>query len=68
MLSLTLIRRSSCRAMKELLRDMLGVSVSIGTIHNRLQCTAGQPAAINRAQDRSAIRVGLHEEIFQDSM
>ena len=68
MLSLTLICRSSCRGVKELLRDMLGVSVSVGTIHNRLQCAAGQAATINRAQDLSPIRVGLHDELYQGSM
>ncbi|MEO7231115.1 MAG: hypothetical protein ABIW96_00155 [Polaromonas sp.] len=67
-LSLTLICRSSCRGVKELLRDMFGFSVSIGTIHNRLQCAAAQAGAINRAQDLSAIRVGLHDEIFHGSM
>ena len=67
-LALTLICRSSCRGVKELLRDMFGFSISIGTIHNRLQCAAAQAGAINRAQDLSAIRVGLHDEIFQGSM
>ncbi len=32
-LSLTLICRSSCRGVKELLRDMFDLPVSIGTIH-----------------------------------
>jgi len=62
-LSLTLICRSSCRGVKELLRDMFDLPVSIGTIHNRLQSAAAKAATINRAQDLSNIRVGLQDEI-----
>lgn len=67
-LALTLICRSSCRGVKELLRDMFGFSISIGTIHNRLQFAAAQAGVINQAQDLLAIRVGLHDEIFQGSV
>jgi hypothetical protein len=67
-LALTLICRSSCRGVKELLRDMFGLSINIGTIHNRLQFAAAQAQAINRAQDLSTIGVGLHDEIFQGSV
>jgi hypothetical protein len=67
-LSLTLICRSSCRGVKELLRDMFDLPISIGTIHNRLQRAAAKAATINRAQDLSSIRVGLHDEIFQGAM
>ncbi len=67
-LSLTLTCRGSCRGVRELLRDMFDLPISIGTIHNRLQCAAEKAATINRAQDLSAIRVGLHDEIFQGSM
>ncbi|MDM5182185.1 hypothetical protein PO883_33995 [Massilia sp. DJPM01] len=63
-LSLTLICRSSCRGVKELLRDMFDLPVSIGTIHNRLQSAAAKAATINRAQDLSNICVGLQDEIF----
>jgi hypothetical protein len=66
-LALILICHSSYRGVKELLRDLFGISISVGTIHNRLQCAAGQACAINRSQDLSAIRVGLHDEIFQGS-
>jgi hypothetical protein len=67
-LSLTLICRGSCRGVRELLRDMFDLPISIGTIHNRLQCAAGKAATINRAQDLSQIRIGLQDEIFQGSM
>jgi hypothetical protein len=67
-LALVLICHSSYRGVFELLRDMFDVTVSLGTIHNRIQWAADQAAGINRAQNLSAIRVGLHDEIFQGSM
>ena len=42
------------------MRDLFDLSISVGTIHNRLQVAAEQAAAINQSQDLSAIRVGLH--------
>jgi hypothetical protein len=65
MLGLTLIRRSSYRGVMEFMRDLLGVSVSVGSVHDVLQWAARQAGAINREQDLSGIRVGLHDEIFQ---
>lgn len=41
--------------------------MSVGTIHNRLQPAAKKASAMNLTQDLSAIRVGLHDEIFQGS-
>ena len=67
-LALILVCRSSYRGVKELLRDLFNIPISVGTIHNRLQSAAGQACAINRSQNLSAIRVGLHDEIFQGSM
>ncbi len=49
----------------ELLRDLFDKSISVGTIHNRLQSAAKKASAINLTQDLSAIKVGLHDEIFQ---
>jgi hypothetical protein len=68
MLSLALICRGSFRGVKEVLRDMLDVHVSLGTIHNRIQCAARKAATINCTQDLSNIRVGLQDEIFQGAM
>src|ERR1700688_1350929 len=65
MLGLTLICRSSYRGVREFMRDLLGVSVSVGSVHNLQQWAAQQAGAINHGQDLSAIRVGLHDEIFQ---
>jgi hypothetical protein len=65
---LTLICRSSFRGVVEFLRDLLGVSISLGTVHHVLERAAQQAGAINRQQDLSGIRVSLHDEIFQGSM
>ena len=66
-LGLTLICHSSYRGVVELMRDLLGVRISEGTIHNVQQAAARQAGAINRGIDLSPIRVGLHDEIFQRS-
>jgi hypothetical protein len=62
---LTLICRSSYRGVVEFLRDLLGVPVSLGCVHDVLQSATRQAGAINQGQDLSGIRVGLHDEIFQ---
>jgi hypothetical protein len=62
---LTLICRSSYRGAVEFLCDLLGLPVSIGTVHQVLQSATRQADIINRQQDLSGIRVGLHDEIFQ---
>jgi len=62
---LTLICRSSYRGLVEFLRDLLGVPVSIGTVHHVLQSATRQAGVINHDQDLSRIRVGLHDELFQ---
>ena len=64
MVGLTLICRSSYRGVVEFLRDLLGVSVSLGHVHDVLQAATRRASAINRGQDLSGIRVGLHDEIF----
>ena len=64
-LSLALICHSSYRGVTEILHDVVGVSVSLGTVHNLIQQAASQAMLINRLQDIGAIRVGLHDEIFQ---
>jgi hypothetical protein len=63
--ALTLICRSSYRGVMEFLRDLLGVPVSLGCVHDVLQAATRQARAINQGQDLSGIRVGLHDEIFQ---
>jgi len=67
-LALILIRHGSYRGVKELPRDLFNIPISVGTIHDWLQSAAGKACAINRSQNLSAIRIGLHDEIFQGSM
>jgi hypothetical protein len=62
---LTLICRSSYRGVVEFLRDLLGVSISVGSVHGVLEAATREASAINQGQDLSGIRVGLHDEIFQ---
>src|SRR3954452_23580612 len=62
---LTLICRSSYRGVVEFLRDLLGLPVSLGYVHDVLQAATRQASVINTEQDLSGIRVGLHDEIFQ---
>ncbi len=64
-LALTLICRSSYRGVIEFLRDLLGVHVSEGAVHNVQVAAAEQAVVINGDIDLSAIEVGLHDEIFQ---
>ena len=66
-LGFTLIGHGSYRGVVELMRDLLGVRISEGTVHNVRQAAARQAGAINRSVDLSPIRVGLHDEIFQGS-
>jgi len=64
-LALILICHCSYRGVVELLRDLFDLPMSVGTIHNRLQSAAEKASAMNLTQDLSAIKVGLHDEIFQ---
>lgn len=66
-LGLTLIASASRRGVVEFMRDLLGVSISEGTVHNIHQQAAQQARAVSAGMDLSAIRVGLHDEIFQGS-
>jgi hypothetical protein len=62
---LALICRSSYRGVVEFLRDLLGLPVSVGCVHDVLQAATRKASAINHDQDLSGIRVGLHDEILQ---
>ena len=63
--ALVLIGRSSYPGVVEFLHDLLGVAVSVGCVHDVLPAATRQASAINRDQDLSGIRVGLHDELFQ---
>jgi hypothetical protein len=66
--ALALICRGSVRGVVEFLRDLLGVSISVGSVHEVLQSAAETAAVLNQEQDLSAIRVGLHDELFQGTV
>src|SRR5215207_4182956 len=63
--ALPLICRSSYRGVVEFLRDLLGLPVSLGYVHDVLQAATRQASVVNGEPDLSGIRVGLHDEIFQ---
>src|SRR3954469_318282 len=63
--ALPLICRSSYRGVVEFLRDLLGLPVSLGYVHDVLQAATRQASMVNGEPDLSGIRVGLHDEIFQ---
>ncbi len=72
-----LIRRSdlglllSChncyRWLQEFLQDLLGIPVSIGTIHNSARQATERARLLNAREDLSRVRIGAHDEIFQNS-
>ena len=64
-LALTQIYRGSYRSVIECLRDLVGVHVSAGTVHNVHGAAAELAGVINRVVDLSPIEVGLHDESFQ---
>ncbi|MGC1307093.1 MAG: hypothetical protein WA885_07680 [Phormidesmis sp.] len=64
-LGLVLICHCSYRGVVELFRDLFDTSISIGTVHNRLQAATKQAVEINQSQELSGISVGLQDEIFQ---
>jgi len=66
--ALALMCRGSYLGIIEFMRDVLGASISIGTVHTLLRSAAEQAGVINRGQDLSRIRKGLHDEIFQGRM
>lgn len=66
-LALLLYCHSCYRGLQEFLFDVLGVKVSIGTIHNVARQAAQQARQINASEDLSQVRIGAHDEIFQKS-
>jgi hypothetical protein len=66
-LALILICHSSFRGVCEILKDLFGVSLSIGSIHNISWKAMQMAKHRNSMEDLSQIRVGAHDEIFQGS-
>src|SRR5260370_30237119 len=59
-LALTLTCRSSYRGVVEFMRDLLGVSSSVGAVHNLQHWAAAQAGLVKRQQDLFCILGGVH--------
>jgi hypothetical protein len=66
-LGLVLVCHSSYRGVTELLSDLFDQPLSIGSVHNVLSEAVARAEPINDAQDLSAVRIGAHDEIFQQA-
>jgi hypothetical protein len=64
--ALVLICHASYRGVVELFGDLLDTSISVGGVHNILTQAVIQAQEINKQEDLSSIRVGAHDEIFQN--
>lgn len=65
-LALALYCHSSLRGIQAVLRDVLGVTLSLGTMHNILDRAVVDARRINAQQNLSGVRIGAHDEIFQN--
>lgn len=65
-LALALHCHSSFRGIQDLLRDLFDTSLSLGTIHNVLRNAVIQAREANAKPDLSRVRIGAHDEIFQN--
>lgn len=64
-LGLTLICHSSYRGAHEWCRDLLGVSVAVGTVHNIVHDAIAKAQMHNRNQNLAAVNIAGLDEIFQ---
>lgn len=60
-----LIGHSSYRGVIELLRDLFGRDISLGTVHNIVMQAAARARALQVEERLDRVRVGAHDEIFQ---
>ena len=65
-LGLVLIGHCPLRGVVEICRDFFDYDISLGTVHNLIQKAVAPARAINAQEDISPIRVGAHDEIFQN--
>lgn len=65
-LGLVLIGHCPLRGVVELLRDFLDTTLSLGTVHNIVHRAVVSARAVNARQDLRPVRVGAHDEIFQN--
>lgn len=66
-LALVLICHSSLRGVVELLRDLFETNISVGGAHNIVAEAIDKARQHNEQQDLAAVRIGAHDEIFQQS-
>jgi len=64
-LGLTLVCHSSYRGVHEFCRDLLGVRMSVGTVHNIVRDAIDQARPHNRDQNLANVRIAGLDEIFQ---
>jgi hypothetical protein len=64
-LGLTLICHSSLRGVVEYCRDLLGVNLSVGTVHNILQDAVDKARPYNLQHNLGNVAIGGLDEIFQ---
>lgn len=67
-LGLILICHSSYRGVIEFCRDLLGIKLSLGTVHNILRDAVAKARIHNDSQDLSGIRIPGLDEIFQSRL
>jgi hypothetical protein len=67
-LGLILICHSSYRGVIEFCRDLLGIKLSLGTVHNILRDAVVKARVHNDSQDLSGIRIPGLDEIFQSRL
>jgi hypothetical protein len=65
-LGLTLICHSSYRGVIELCRDLLGVSLSLGTVHNIMGDAVDKARPYNLGQNLTNVAIAGLDEIFQN--
>jgi hypothetical protein len=65
-LGLTLICHSSYRGVHEFCRDLLGVSMSVGTMHNIVQEAIGKARPHNLSQNLANVDIAGLDQIFQN--
>lgn len=65
-LAMVLHCHSPLRGVQAVLNDVLDTSLSIGTVHNIVHGAVAQARHANAQQDLSHVRIGAHDEIFQN--
>ena len=67
-LALLLYCHSSYRGVIAFFADLLGKSISLGTIHNIVNEAIVEAQKVNAKQDLSKVTEGAHDELFQGSL